>query len=348
MSAGFTDRDWEGWASGEADSAAAAETPAKRKPEGSRRGLVRLAVGCVAFGLLAAFAAMLPPALPGEMPVGSLALRAAPVCAACPPSERLERLGARMDGSVLRVNVALGAPPAKVLALELDGASGATVFTRRPDGEWSASSSGSHAGRVYVSERGPLVVLGVSAGEVRGVAVRTPGDRIPASGFVAPQPRPARSANLADVFVVVALLVAAAAGWRLGLAAAVGDALALAAVVVLTAVLWRPLAALLEGAGRSGSASGALAVGLLVAAMGFAGGLMTRPLVPFLTRLHASSSSGASRALAAALGALRALVVVTTLFAVADGLAAFGPLAPALRASALAGPLVDAVRRFFS
>jgi hypothetical protein len=361
MSAGWTDRDWEAWALEDpgavvtpaAARSSAAEPPARSAP--SRRGLARLAAGCVAFGLVAALAAALPSALPGEMPAASLVPHDAPPCAACPPSERLERVGVLEDGSLLRVNVLLAAAPAvAVLTLEFDGASGAsgtTVVRRRPDGTWLVEEpASSRTGKApwFVSERGALVVLGLPARAIRGVAVRTAGDRIPATGFVRPEARPARRANLVDALVVVLLLAAAAIGWRLGLAAAVGDALALAGVLVLTAILWRPLADLLQATARSGSANGALAVGLLVAAIGFAAGLMTRPLVPFLSRLNASAASGASRSLAAALAAVRTLVVVATLLAVADGLVVFGRFAPALRASALAGPLVDAVRWLWS
>jgi uncharacterized membrane protein required for colicin V production len=186
------------------------------------------------------------------------------------------------------------------------------------------------------------------AASVRGIAVATRGDRIPESGFVALRPRPRRHPNAFDAIVVVLLLLAGIVGWRLGLAAAVGDVLALAFVLLLTALLWRPLATLLENTARSGSASGALAVGLLVAAIGLTGALLTIPFAPVLKVLAGRSKRGSARVLAAALEALRALVVLATLLAVADGVALFGPLAPALRDSALAGRLLDAARRLMS
>jgi hypothetical protein len=311
----------------------------------------RLLTAFLVFAVLTAISFLLPRSLPGEIGGASLSAHQGAPCAKCPPTEQLTGVGLReSDGWFVTVRFA--APPVNTrVTLEFEGVRGA-IELQQAGKEWrQVASRGAKASAeiASVAQRSDVVTFGLPATlRATGVAVTTgSGDRVPASGF-APSVYPeAAHFNATDVVLLVALVATAVYGFKRGAIAEVGDLVSILLSIVVSAIAYRPLAAMFTQAGNP-QAAAAIGSGVLVlvtAAAGFAFipqliarlGVATKPLAPAV--------NGAMGSITAC---LRQLALLSMALRVGLDVALLHWAAPSITSSVLGTALLNAWKTIFA
>ena len=312
----------------------------------------RVLIAIVVFVVFAALSLLLPAASPGEMAASEMTHHGDPPCQACPPPEQLTDIGLAATDAGWFLNVRFATVPIDArVRITLDGAGGA-IDLRRTGKAWKylgKPAAGAPALR-SVTERDGLVVFGFSDGVgTNGVAVATAsGDRLPASGFVAPHYASAPRFNATDAVLVAILLATAWYGYRRG---ALGEAADLASIVlglVVAAFAYRPLAAALSAVAPGPRGAAILASGILVVGVALVGFAVLPRVLQSARRTASALDPMLNGVAGSTMACARQLAVLAMLLTAGVDLAALHWAAPSINSSLLGTTLLRTWRTLFS
>lgn len=318
--------------------------------------LRRVALGVAISVALVLALSLLPRSLTGNLPGSRLTSHDGSVCGTCAPNQQVDAAG--WYTAQQRVFLTLR------LAGEAKGASlgvilgSASLYLRNQEDGWNLSAVGDlpfPPQRATVDSKGRDVLVVLPEGAAaEGIAVTTAaGDRVPASGTLAPTSEPGENLNLIDVLIALILTGVAVVGVRRGFLRLVPTLAGFTLALVAARILFRPIGSLLlDSQVDLPRTAFSIAMAVVTAIVGIgcyllAGGL-TRLLLPRVRRwLPLRPDTTPDRVLGGVGRALLATAAVAEGSTLLVNLAAFSFLAGPVQASILGRALITIWRRVY-
>jgi len=272
-------------------------------------------------------------------------------CQACPPTEQLIAAGLLAGADGWYVNVRFTSPPLNArVSLNLDGVA-LPIDLEQAGSVWHLAGASGASGMVTgVAQRNDQVVFTLPASlRVAGLVVSTgSGDRMPASGSLAPQFPASAHFNATDIVLLAIFGVTAWFGYKRGILAEIGNLLAVVVSIGVAALVYRPVAAWLGDLMHSPRVGAALASGALVLGVGLASLAVMPTVLRSLRGAAADMDALVNHGLGSVAASLRQAMVLAMLVTIGLDAAVFRWASGSISSSVIGGTLLHAWHSLFA